>query len=58
MWDKVAAKNARFKTKSATDTYHNALTMAEGTAKSEVPTHIKALENSLDRDRHLVGAVA
>lgn len=58
VWDKVAAKNARFKTKSATDTYRTALTLAEGTAKSEVPTYIKALENSLGRDPHLVGAVA
>ena len=58
VWDKVAAKNARFKTKSATDTYRNTLTMASGDAKQSIPAYIQALENSLGRNPHLVGAVA
>ena len=58
VWDKVTAKNARFKTKSATDTYRNTLTMAGGEAKQSIPAYVRALENSLGRDPHLVGAVA
>jgi hypothetical protein len=58
VWDKVATKNARFKTKSATDTYRNTLTMAGGDAKQNIPAYVRVLENSLGHNPHLVGAVA
>ena len=58
VWDKVATKNARFKTQSSTDTYRDTLTLAGGSAKSKVPAYITALQSSLGHDPHLVGAVA
>jgi hypothetical protein len=58
VWDKVAAKNARFKTESSTGTYRNTLTLAGGDAKRSIPAYDRALESSLGSDPHLIGVVA
>lgn len=58
VWDKVAAKNARFKTESATGTYRNTLAVAGGDAKRSIPVYDRALERSFGSDPHLIGVVA
>jgi len=63
VWDKVAAKNARFKTESSTGTYRNTLTLSGGEAKRSVPAYERALESgmlksSIGSDPHLIGVAA
>ena len=58
VWDKVATKNARFKTASDTGTYRTALNMTGGDVSQNAPAYVKALAESLGHDPHLVGVVA
>lgn len=58
VWDKVATKNARFKTTSDTGTYRTALNMTGGDVSKSAPAYVKALSDSLGHDPHLVGVVA
>src|SRR5439155_12390332 len=46
VWDKVAEKNAKFKTHSATGTYRAALNLAEGDAKKSGPPEVRPLPGS------------
>jgi hypothetical protein len=58
VWDKVAAKNARFKAQPSTGTYRGVLNLADGEAQKIVAPYVKALAQSLRPDPHLVGVVA
>ena len=58
VWDKVAAKNARFGATPASGTYREVLNLSAGGAQTTVAPYLKALAGSLGRDPHLVGAVA
>jgi hypothetical protein len=58
VWDKVAAKNRRFKTESQSGTYRTMLNLAGGEAQHSVVPYIKALSAAPGNDSHLVGTVA
>ncbi len=53
VWDKVATKNARFKTTSNTGTYRAALNMTGGDVSKSAPAYVRALSDSLGHDPHL-----
>lgn len=55
VWDRVAAKNRRFKAENATGTYRTLLNAESGEAKRTINPYLKALEHSLDKDPSLVG---
>ena len=58
VWDKVAAKNARFGATPASGTYREVLNLSAGGAQTTVTPYLKALAGSLGHDPHLVGVVA
>ena len=58
VWEKVATKNARFKTTSDTGTYRTALNMTGGDVSQSAPAYVKSLLDSLGHEPHLVGVVA
>src|SRR5438105_2040703 len=58
VWDRVAAKNAKFKAKPASGTYRGVLTLQGGEAGKSIAPYAKALNTSLGTDPHLVGVVA
>jgi hypothetical protein len=58
IWNKVAAKNERFKTQNGTGTYRKLLQMEGDSARSGIQPYIKALSGSMGKDAKLVGVVA
>ncbi len=58
VWDKVAAKNRRFKTETESGTYRMMLNLSGGEAQRSLAPYIKALSAAPGNDPHLVGTVA
>jgi hypothetical protein len=58
VWDKVAAKNVRFKEAPATGTYRSIANMEGREAQKVVGPYVKALSGGLATSDKLVGAVA
>jgi hypothetical protein len=57
VWDRVAAKNARFKAAPSTGTYREVLNQSGGDAHRSISPYVKKLEGSLPSSRFLVGIV-